>query len=398
MMKWENVNKAHHRPQCGASYNHDESMADKYAFQNVQGRFIPPNVSNMPTQPQQQQQSSSEEGSKENTILNGPRHQKEMGAQDHPSGPADSMPQGPAPTAPTHTSQTGGPPRAPPVNNQNVEGCQTHNHHQYMTQDHQDLPECDGTTSGSTRAPGISGKGPGPAKGKSKTSEPQPGTSSGTGSTSQPTESSKNTIVCSACGESGHWSKNCPYYNFCDVCKVTTHPTHMCRVSKHGNATARSPVCIYCGTTNHGLAYCRYEPKDNCEEPRNTPDTLRTGTAGKNSASAPRNQTRPTLTIIIMFLSLIQMAEHRVKPIEVKQDPNQGVSIIEINKDLNIEIKLVWLPEANKLVLIQVFLLGDSSMLILMKVLTGDILPPHSLLLDLITHLLVMLLVGPSFS
>ena len=67
----------------------------------------------MPTQPQQQQQSSLKEGSKENTILNGPRHQKEMGAQDHPSGPSDSMPQGPAPTTPTHTSQTGGLSQAP---------------------------------------------------------------------------------------------------------------------------------------------------------------------------------------------------------------------------------------------------------------------------------------------
>ena len=89
------------------------------------------------------------------------------------------------------------------------------------------------------------------------------------------------------------------------------------------------------------------------------------------------------------------MVEHRVKPIEVNQDHNQGVSIIEINKDLNIEIKPVLLPEANKLVLILVFLLGDSNMLILMKVLTG---PPYSLLLNLITHLLVTLLVGPSFS
>ena len=68
----------------------------------------------MPTQLQQQQQSSSEGGSKENTILNGQRHQKERSAQGHPSGLADSMPQGPAPTAPTHTSQTEGPPRAPP--------------------------------------------------------------------------------------------------------------------------------------------------------------------------------------------------------------------------------------------------------------------------------------------
>ena len=192
----------------------------------------------MPTQPQQQLQSSSEEGSKENTILNGPGHQKEMGAQDHPLGPVDRKAQGPAPTAPTHTSQTGGPLRAPPVNNQNVEGCQTHNHHQYTTPDHQDLPECYGTTNGSTVTPGKTGKGPGPTKGKSKISEPHPGTSSGTGSAAQPAGSSKNTIVCSACGKSGHWSKNCPYFNFCDVCKVTTHSTHMCRVSKHGNTTA----------------------------------------------------------------------------------------------------------------------------------------------------------------
>ena len=122
-------------------------------------------------------------------------------------------------------------------------------------------------------------------------SEPHPGTSSGTGSTAQPAGLSKNTIVCSACGKSGHWSKNCPYYNFCDVCKVTTHSTHMCRASKHGNTTAGSPVCIYCGKTNHGSAYCRYRLRDNCEEPRNTPDALRTGTAGENLALAPRNQT-----------------------------------------------------------------------------------------------------------
>ena len=120
----ENMNEAHHEPPGGASYNPDESVTNKYTFQNVQGRFVPPKVSNMPTQLQQQQQSSSQEGSKETTILNEPRHQKETGAQDHPSDPADSAPQGPAPTAPTHTSQTGGPPWAPPVNNQNVEGCQ----------------------------------------------------------------------------------------------------------------------------------------------------------------------------------------------------------------------------------------------------------------------------------
>ena len=101
-----NLNKAHHEPRGDASYNPDEFITNKH----VQGRFIPPKVCNMSTQPQQQQQSLSKEGSKENTILNRPRHQKERSAQGHPSGPTDSMPQGPAPAAPTHTSQTGGPP------------------------------------------------------------------------------------------------------------------------------------------------------------------------------------------------------------------------------------------------------------------------------------------------
>ena len=69
----------------------------------------------MATQPQQQ--SSSEEGSKENTILNGPRHNRDRSAQDCPSGSTDNRPQGPAPTAPT--TQAGGPPQAPPVTNPN---------------------------------------------------------------------------------------------------------------------------------------------------------------------------------------------------------------------------------------------------------------------------------------
>ena len=226
----------------------------------------------MSTQPQQQQQSSSKEGSKENTILNGPRHQKERSAQGHPSGPADSMPQGLAPT--THTSQTGGPPWAPPVNNQN--------------RDHQDPPEHNGTTNGSTRAPADS-QSPGTAKGKNKAVEPCPGAPSGTGSATQPAESSKNTIVCSACGESGHWSKNCPYYNFCDFCRITTHASHTCAELLSMELDHQS--CIYCGKTNHSSAYCRYRPRDNQEEPRNTSDVLRTGNIGENLAPVARNQT-----------------------------------------------------------------------------------------------------------
>ena len=65
----------------------------------------------------------------------------------------------------------------------------------------------------------------------------------------------------------------------------------MCRATK---CRPRSPVCIYCGKTNHSSAYCRYRPRDNWEEPRNTPDALKTGTTGKISALAARNQTGPT--------------------------------------------------------------------------------------------------------
>ena len=207
------LNEAHHEPQGNTSYYPDESITNK----QVQGRFIPPKAGNMCTQPQQQQ-SSSEEGSKENTILNGPRHQSWGSAQDHPSGPVDSEPQGPAPAVPT--SQTGGPPQAPPVNNQN--------------KNHQGSLECNGATNGPTKAP-VDSKGPGAAKARNKAAEPHPETSSGTGPATRPADSSKNTIVCSACGESGHWSRNCPYYNFCDFCRVTTHSTHMCRAAEMWN-------------------------------------------------------------------------------------------------------------------------------------------------------------------
>ena len=81
------------------------------------------------------------------------------------------------------------------------------------------------------------------------------------------------------------------YYNFCDFCRVTTHSTHMCTATKHGPG---SPVCIYCGKTNHSSAYCRYRPRDNQEEPRHTPDALKTGATGKNLAPVARNQAGST--------------------------------------------------------------------------------------------------------
>ena len=134
-------------------------------------------------------------------------------------------------------------------------------------------------------------KAPGATKAKKKASGPHPGTVASTGPTTQPSDSSKNTIICSECGKSGHWSRNCPYYNFCDFCRVTTHSTHMCRVTKHGPGL---PVCIYCGKTKHSSAYCRYRPRDNQEEPRHTPDALKAGATGKNLALVARNQTGST--------------------------------------------------------------------------------------------------------
>ena len=65
----------------------------------------------------------------------------------------------------------------------------------------------------------------------------------------------------------------------------------MCRATKCGPG---SPVCIYCSKSNNSSATCRYRPKDNWEEPRQTPDASKTGATGKNSASVSRNQTGPT--------------------------------------------------------------------------------------------------------
>ena len=65
----------------------------------------------------------------------------------------------------------------------------------------------------------------------------------------------------------------------------------MCRAARCGPS---SPVCIYCGKTNHSSAYFRYRPRDNQEEPRHTPDALKTGATSENSVLAARNQTGST--------------------------------------------------------------------------------------------------------
>ena len=116
----------------------------------------------MATQPQQQ--SSSEEGSKENTILNRPRHNKENSAQSCPSKPTDDRPQGSAPPAPV--TQAGGPPQVPPASNTN------RNHQDPLEHNH---------TNGSTKA---STQGPGATKPKKASTNTSPAT--------QPSDSKKN--------------------------------------------------------------------------------------------------------------------------------------------------------------------------------------------------------------
>ena len=247
------LNEGHHEPSGNASYNLDGSITNK----NVQGRFVPPKTDNTATQPQQ---SSSKGGSKDNTILNRPAIDREKSAQGHPSRSTGNKPQASAPAAPT--TQAGGPSQAPPVTKPSTS--------------HQDPLEHN-DTNGSTKAP-TNSKGPGATKSKKASTN-----------TDQATQPS-NTIICFQCGESSHWSKNCPHHNFCDFCRVTTHATHMCRSSKCG---PRSPVCIYCGISNHSSANCRYRPKDNWEEPRQTPDALKTGATSENLTSVSRNQNEP---------------------------------------------------------------------------------------------------------
>ena len=68
----------------------------------------------------------------------------------------------------------------------------------------------------------------------------------------------------------------------------------------------------------------------------------------------------------------------------------------EVHRDLSNKSKLVLLPEVNKQIIIQIFLLGDNSMPILTKGTTGDTLLPCSLHLHLTIQWPVTLLVDQS--
>ena len=137
---------------------------------------------------------------------------------------------------------------------------------------------------------------------------------------------------------------------------MTTHATRMCRATGCGPG---SPVCIYCGKSNHSSANCRYRPKDNWEEPRQTPDALRTGATSENLASASRNQTGPAPhTNNNNPFSHIdgrgQNNQHYGGPQRSHHREPNGAA-----------------PRGEQLIIIKIFLLGDSSMHTLMKDTTG---------------------------
>ena len=56
------------------------------------------------------------------------------------------------------------------------------------------------------------------------------------------------------------------------------------------------------------------------------------------------------------------------------------INTMEVHRDHSLENKVVLLPEVNRqIIIIKIFLLGDSSIPTLMKGTIGDTLPPHSL-------------------
>ena len=134
------------------------------------------------------------------------------------------------------------------------------------------------------------------------------------------------------------------------------HTLHTCAELLNTVITpTRSHVCIYCGKTNHRSVNCRYQPQDNCEEPRTTLDTLRTGTNGKNLASVHPGikLDLPTLALLIKFLS-VSMVDRMDNPTEVNPVHN---------------------PEVNR-PLIKDFLTGDNNTCTSMNNTTGDT-PPY---------------------
>ena len=159
--------------------------------------------------------------------------------------------------------------------------------------DYQDPPECNGTTNGSSRSPCKWQKAPGASQNKEEGIEYWPW----------------NFIKYRSCyptfwyieGKLSYvWGCGQKQATGAEIALITISVTfvewppmpHTC--VELIKVDPRSPVCIYCSKTNHSSAYCRYRPRDNWEEPRHTPDALKTGATGKKLALVARNQAGST--------------------------------------------------------------------------------------------------------
>ena len=97
---------------------------------------------------------------------------------------------------------------------------------------------------------------------------PQPGTSS----QSQPVNTGRPQVHCSACGGKDQLRKDCHQDVFCTKCRTKSHATEMCHAMP--KAGKENTICVYCGSTSHVSSRCTSRPNNNREKPRATPREL----------------------------------------------------------------------------------------------------------------------------
>ena len=250
--------------------------------------------------------SGSEDGSQispnEMTMYNGGCTQASTGASPHQDPTLN-------PTQSQHTmGETTGTQTSPPQKVKSTGGTQTSPPKcTFQDQGTQGSLECNLPQPSDLDQPGASNKGSKGKKRKKKSSKeggptsPHPGTSTGTNTVPRMDFISRNLgtgrpqIQCTACGEYSHWSRACPYNNFCTNCNDHSHATHMCRTP---NNKPSPVICIYCGNTDHKSSNCHNKPWDNCEQPCPTLDTLRqnqqsnTEISGSDMRNATSSSTR----------------------------------------------------------------------------------------------------------
>ena len=284
------------------SYDADTSARDTQCICNTQGRYIPPQQRHPNDHGPRSGsgngsgQSSDREAVDDTTICTGIPHQKTNGTdpQSVPSSNSETQAYpntqqligviGVTQTSTVKSTQRGGMQTTPP----NCPGKTTSSG---GTQTSPPRPfeynKCDQGTQGQlnhnqeaktdTQPQVGKGRGSKGEKGKKRSPEPSDhhlGTSSNTEPrrdfTSRNLGTGRFSIQCSAYSKYNHWSRMCPYDNFCTTCKDHSHVTHMCRAPKDIPV-----ICIYCGNSNHRSRNCPNKPLDNREQSHETPEALR---------------------------------------------------------------------------------------------------------------------------